>query len=341
MTKIIIVILLLSFFNTSTAQLILSGKVLNKENGRPIAYANIGIAKKNLGTLCNPDGTFAIALPFTSNDTLQISALGFERVAIPISSIVKNIEMTILLAEQPLQLKTVVVTDRKQKNKTFELGNSSFNGGVLETDTAYAGGSTALLIENAGADYQEDLEFPVYVEKAKLRIFKNNLKTLKFRIKLNEVDPHTGAPGADLLDKSIVVESDMRKGWLEFDLSHFNLVVTGPFFLTFEQILDVTDRTAIADGYREFMLAHSEKLKIDTVEFEGRKEIRKSLSGSAIDLPGTFISIANADGRGKNRTCYTRETSFGEWTKVRGIVTATVTLSNQSRERNRNDKILE
>ncbi|HEY0740950.1 MAG TPA: hypothetical protein VGD40_05780 [Chryseosolibacter sp.] len=224
----------------------------------------------------------------------------------------------------------------REKNKTFELGNDSFNGGVLETDTAYAGGSTALLIANEGADRDKDLEFPLYVQSARLRILKNNLSTMKFRVKLNEVDTASGRPGADILTSSVIVESAARKGWLEFDLSSYNIIVSGPFFVTFEQILNVEDRTAIADGYRDFMRRHPENLRIDTVEFDGGKEIRKTMTGSAIDLPGTFISIRKSEKHGKDRTCYVRETSFGEWTKVSGIVTATVTLSNQHRVVNKN-----
>jgi len=45
-----------------------------------------------------------------------------------------------------------------------------------------------------------------------------------------------------------------------------------------------------------------------------------------IDLPGTFIAVSHS---WQKFTSYVRETSFGEWKKVRGIPTATVTLSNQ------------
>jgi len=50
-----------------------------------------------------------------------------------------------------------------------------------------------------------------------------------------------------------------------------NYQITKPFFVTFEQILDVNDRTVIADGYRDFMKKHPERLKVDTVEFEGKR----------------------------------------------------------------------
>jgi hypothetical protein len=59
--------------------------------------------------------------------------------------------------------------------------------------------------------------------------------------------------------------------------------------------------------------------------FNGNKEPRVTIKGGGIDLPGTFIAISKSD----EHTCYVRETSFASWKKVRGIVTAYVTLSNQ------------
>lgn len=128
---------------------------------------------------------------------------------------------------------------------------------------------------------------------------------------------------------SVVVESTLRKGWLEFDLSHLKILITKPFFVTFEQILDKHDRTVIADGYREFMQAHPDRLVIDTIEFEGKKEPHLMIKRGGIDLPGTFIAISSKDWATQRHTAYTRQTSFAEWVKVRGIVTAMVSVSNQ------------
>jgi hypothetical protein len=231
------------------------------------------------------------------------------------------------LHDQPLQLDAVTVSDKKEKNKTFELGNNKLSGGVLETDTAFAGRSIALLIDNHEEATAEGLTFPVYFQKAKLRIFKNNLPMLKFRIRLNAIDPHTGEPDGDLLPVSVIMESGMRKGWLEFDLSRLDLVVAGPFFVTFEQILDINDRSAIADGFREFLVEHPDKIIVDTLDFEGNKVVHEFAGAVALDLPGTFIAISRK--ASERFTCFERDTSFGSWKRVQGIVTATVTLSNQ------------
>lgn len=339
MNHLFSVIILAISLNTSFGQIVIHGRVLNKETQEPISYANIGIAGSNVGTLSNLDGSFSIPIPNKfSKDTLIFSALGFAKREIPIRFIKQQENLTIFLPEKTTLLNSVVVSGKRQPNKTFELGNSSFKGGVIVTDTIYAGRSVSLLIENKQPYFQKDLQFPVYLEKARLNIFKNNLKSLKFRLRINDVDSLTGKPGNDLLSQSIIVESTIRKGWLEFDLSNLNYQVSKPFFLTFEQILDLRERTLIADGYRDFISKYPEKVKFDTVEIDGKKEVRKIMKGSGLDLPGVFISIAVSKTASDYYSSYVRETSLGEWKKVRGIVTATVSLSNQNQYNKKNIK---
>ncbi|GAB3932719.1 serine hydrolase [Larkinella terrae] len=329
MKKIVQIILL---FNLSTAgfgQQIINGTVLNRTTQQPVPYANIGILHSNVGTLSNPDGSFSIRIPQKLlAGTIRFSALGFGKKAVPVRFFQGEKPVTIFLSERTKTLNTITITGKKERNQTFELGNRSFRGSVLETDTTYAGRSIALLIKPNESDWKKGFTFPVFLEKVNLRIFRNNLKSFRFRIRLNNVDPLTGQPGEDLLQQSIVMESTMKNGWLAFDLSALNYPVSKPFFVTFEQIVDLQDRTDIADGYRKYIQEHPERLKIDTVEFEGKKEVRQLLRGG-IDLPGTFIGIVNSSAAADQFTSYVQETSFGEWKKVRGIVAATVTVSNQ------------
>ncbi|MFM7485481.1 MAG: serine hydrolase domain-containing protein, partial [Cytophagales bacterium] len=149
------------------------------------------------------------------------------------------------------------------------------------------------------------------------------------RVRLYSVDSITKSPGDDLLKKSVVVESTIRNGWLTFDLSEFQYLIQQPFFIAFEQILTRTDREQIAKGYQDFIKKHPNRVRIDTVVFEGKKQVRQRLGMSGIDLPGTFIGIAPGDSFSKMYSCFTRNTSFDKWEKVRGILAATVTVSNQ------------
>lgn len=304
------------------AQTAVRGKVLNAGTRQPIPYANIGIPNANVGTMSNQDGTFSIRIPDKfDSDSLVFSAIGFGKRKIPVGYFQFRNGGDVLLNEKITVLNDVVVSDKREKLKVYEVGNKSVKGGVLEQDTLYAGRSVALLIDNTR---DQDMQFPLYLENVKLRILRNNLASFKFRIRLNAVDPITGAPAADLLEKSITLESTLRSGWLEFDVSDLGIIMYEPFFITFEQITDKNDRTKIANGYREYIRKNPKKLIIDTVDVYGEKQAHMTLKGG-IDLPGTFIAIDN--NKSSTHTSYTRLTSLGEWEKVRGIVTAFATLS--------------
>jgi CarboxypepD_reg-like domain len=326
MLKVVLVFILTIQFGYS--QINVKGKVIDQSGMKPIAYANIGIVNTGVGTISNEDGSFSLQVPDGNlKDTLRFSAIGFGKRNISIQSFA-NQDITIYLKEQIIQLNEIIVSSKKEKNKIFELGNRRSRGGTLETDTLYAGSATALLIESKNP-IQKDFSFPAYLESARIRIFRNNLPSFKMRVRLYSVDSLTNAPGEDLLNKSVVVESSMKNGWLTFDLSGFQYLITKPFFIAFERILTKTDRAAISYGYQDFIRKYPKRLRVDTVVFEGKKQVRQQLGLSGIDLPGTFIGIATSESARKIYKCYTRKSSFDTWEKVRGILAATVIVSNQ------------
>ena len=63
------------------------------------------------------------------------------------------------MEEKAVELSTVIVSNKKDKIQTIRLGNSLFNGGVLETDTIYAGRSIGLLIDNMVSDAKKTYNF--------------------------------------------------------------------------------------------------------------------------------------------------------------------------------------
>ncbi len=323
-----IILFILFSLNVGYSQISIKGKVVDQYTKQPIAYANIGIVKTSFGTISNEDGSFSLKVPDGNlKDTLHVSAIGFSKRNIPILSFIDR-DITIYLKEQVIQLNEVIVNSKKEKNKIFELGNRRFRGGTLETDTLYAGSATALLIENINP-IQKELSFPVYLKEARIRIYRNNLASFKMRVRLYSVDSLTKSPGEDLLNKSIVVESTMKNGWLTFDFSGLQFLVTKPFFVAFERILTKKDRESVARGFQEFMKKHPNRLKIDTVIVDGKKQVNKRLGLIGIDLPGTFLGIATSESAKKIYSCYTRQSSFDKWEKVRGILAATVAVSNQ------------
>ena len=303
------------------------GKVLNKTTHEPIPFANIGIMNSNVGTISNMDGSFSILIPQKLNrDSLFFTSLGFFKQGLAVNMLDKK-DYIIYLSEKATLLQSVIITAKKLKDKDIDIGNKTYYAGNYEPDTTYAGRAVAVLID--GKNFPEGTKFPVYVKKAKLCILRNNFQSFKFRVRLNKYDSLTGKPGDDLLEQNIIEESNIKNGWLYFDLTKAYFKAKGPFFVTFEQLVDLNGRTQIILGYRDIMHFHPEWLKTDTVLIDNKKVVTREFMTGGIDLPGTFIGISNSKSVIQKYSCYVRQTSLGEWTKVPFVIAATVTVSGQ------------
>ena len=104
----------------------LSGIICDSQN-IPVAYVNIGLIGKNLGTVTNQMGRFTILIPDSiSQAQVKISMLGFESKTMSLQDFKQacnNTAPTIVLQKRNLELKEVLVKPRVLKPKT--LGNSS------------------------------------------------------------------------------------------------------------------------------------------------------------------------------------------------------------------------
>jgi hypothetical protein len=326
-TPLTLLIIIFSTFLTFGQKTIV-GKILSQTTKEPIPFANIGVINSNVGTLSNLDGTFSIIIPQKLiTDSLTFRSLGFYGKSISVNQLESRKEFTVYLNEKATLLSTVIITAKKIKYKKIELGNRVYTSGNYEPDTTYAGRSVALLIDTKNIPNQKS--FPVYLKKASLCIFRNNFESFKFRVRINKYDSLTGKPGVDLIDQSIIEESSMQLGWLDFDLSKLNFRVTGPFFVTFEQLLDSKHRTSIAMGFRDILRSHPEWFRSDSISFDGKKQYSIKLERGGIELPGTFIGASYAKSEIDKYSCYVRKTSLGEWYKIPAIMAATVTLSGQ------------
>lgn len=306
------------------AQIGIKGKVLDGKNNQPIPYANIGIIDTRVGTISDGDGTFSLAIPVeNAADTLTFSALGYKLKSIPVSAWSES--MDILLFQKETLLQEVTVRAKKDKVKEWELGNRYEKGGLNMSSgvDANAGASVALLIENKYPSYHEELSYPVFLESAKLKISDNTTGPFKIRVRLYEVDPLTGAPGVEFLDRSIVLESDIKKGWIDFDLSQYNIRVGGPFFLAFEWIMEESERNELKEIYRNFEQQYPERVVMDSTLVDGK--VIPTLHYIHF-LPGTAFGVSLIPFSLEHYTCYSRYNSLGKWERAAYILTARVSV---------------
>jgi iron complex outermembrane receptor protein len=123
MKKIIITLLMLTSFYVfarSAREGSIKGKVMNNEN-EPIAGANVVLTGTQFGTATLNDGTFGIGpLPF-GDYTLSITMIGYAKKTIPVTLDSSYSPITIILSEQTIQGKQIIVSASKYKQKIEDL----------------------------------------------------------------------------------------------------------------------------------------------------------------------------------------------------------------------------
>jgi hypothetical protein len=331
MKRPFLLILLTCLLTPSFSQIHIRGKVLSQSSNKIIPFANIGILDSPIGSISNEDGSFFLSIPNSYLDHfLTVSSVGYSRWNIPISKIDTSETYTVFLQESSTRIQEVLVEAKKERNRNFWLGNKRSDSGIIYADSVVAGSAVALLIENTQTKY--DLSIPVYLEAASVYIFHNSMNDFKVRVRVVKVDSaNNNLPGEDLLDKSIVVESNKTSGWIDIDLSQYNFKISAPFFLMFEWIMDATDRLELYNIYKQYRELYPEKVRIDSSRIRGEQVTFYNLGGFT---GGTLFGASTKQSVRDNFSCYYRMNSFGKWKVAPAALTARLLVSTTGQSNN-------
>ena len=320
----------LGIFTSVFGQLTIKGKVLQQNSNTPIPYTNIGVLNSYFGTISNSDGSFSIKIPASHlEETLLFSAIGYKKKSIDVNSFTSDKEIIIYLIEKEIVLDEVVIfaSGKKIKEKQAWLGHGKKHllvQGQMNMDTASAGGAMALLIEK-----KDDIDLK-FLDKALLYITRNTEPEFKVRVRFLRVDnANNNLPGDDLINESIVIASDINRGWLSFDLSSYDLLIEEEsFFLVFEWILEDKDRLRMYNTVAEYGELNPDKIIRDSIIIDGKKVPTQQFSSSA-PIPIIAFGDTRSKSDFKNYKCYSRSNSFGKWETASGIISAKILMRNQ------------
>lgn len=104
--------LLISIYTFGQKTLSITGKIIDAETEKPLAFATVGVIGSDFGTISNPDGSFFLRLPASyAKDTIFISHTGFETYR----SVVRRLkpQATIYLKENVTILAEVQVSGKQ------------------------------------------------------------------------------------------------------------------------------------------------------------------------------------------------------------------------------------
>ena len=211
---------------TTIAQTTISGFVTEQGNSSRLAYVNLGVKGKSIGTVTDVEGRFSLQIPQGMEmETLTFTLVGYYENTISIRELEGRAVPEISLKRKITQLPAVTISDHKLVEKSF---------GIYK--------SHALLHFTDGSTNQSDIfeiaqiinldSTPARINSLNLHVNDSRRDSGMFRI--NFYSLNDGRPGERLVEQSIIQTKAIREGWLTFDLREHNLYLKGKFVAAIE-----------------------------------------------------------------------------------------------------------
>lgn len=264
MKKIICLLLLLQ---TGVSQVFsqdieMSGTLIDSKTQAPIEFVNIGIQNKNKGTISNLDGKFHLDVPKEfSKDSLTISHVNYETLKIPIRSIANK---TLYLEPKTNELAEVVISNKKKIHR--KLGVKSYNtllwGPLISKDMDVIEAAQRINIP----------EKSVKVNHVNMYL-RRGFKTDSSYIRINFYKNVDDAPGDKIVFQNIILKKEIKPGWIQMDLTKYNIYLDEDFFVSVEFISD---------------FKNSQEINLGGILTKGKGYLRTNSQGSWSSASGAY-----------------------------------------------------
>ena len=209
-----------------------SGEMVDENTNEVLAYVNIGVIGKNIGTVSDINGKFSLRIEEKYNaDTVRFSMIGYESLEMIVADFKKKLKNNAVVKLKPsiTELTEVVISGKDLKEKV--LGNTTRSKNVT------GGFSTDLLGNEVGVIMKLKKKRPTYIKDFNCFIAKNRYGKIKFRLNIYELEK--GMPGRNILTENIFVETEIEQGVLSVDLTKYNIWVEKDFLVSLEWIEDL------------------------------------------------------------------------------------------------------
>ena len=227
-------VLIIVWNNPIFCQIKINGKLTDSKSKIALPYVNIGIKAKNIGTMSQVDGSFAITIPSTHiSDTLTFSLIGYHEFKAPISQLNSKAEIHIQLNGKVTLLGEVQVQGQKFVEKKYGIkktGIIHFTDGIFKKDDSFEIGQVIKLGSK-----------PAKITSLNLHLNSTREDSATFRINFYHFDEDQNIPAGRVFDRSIVQRHPLREGWLKFDLSDYDIRLNGDVFASVEFIPENKD----------------------------------------------------------------------------------------------------
>ena len=211
------------------AQYILQGRIIDALTKEPLPFVNVGVLKKELGTVSNEDGFFFLEVPDVfAKETLRFSMIGFDERDFQVADLEAILlsNNTLVLAEQTTFLEEVVLTAEK-KWDTRVSGNAT-------TSKLLITGFTSNQLGNEIALFVKVKKTPAYIEGIQFSVVENIYPEVRFRV--NVYSSEYRFPDENILKENIFVTLKQSEGIISVDLKEYDILVDDDVFISLEWI---------------------------------------------------------------------------------------------------------
>ncbi|QNL48247.1 carboxypeptidase-like regulatory domain-containing protein [Olivibacter sp. SDN3] len=194
----------------ASSQIHLSGKMVAADTEKPLAYVNIGIRNKNVGTVSNSKGSYELKLKHDyAEDTLTFSLVGYHDFAVSIGELRDGGMEVVRLKPKTVDLQVVEVFGKKLVERKFGVKRRNFlihfTDGMFTQEDIFEIGQLIKLGEH-----------PARIKDVNLYINAPREDSATFRINFYRYDGKR--PAARIIEKSMIQRHAVQQGWLRLKL---------------------------------------------------------------------------------------------------------------------------
>jgi|ERR1035437_1731875 hypothetical protein len=208
------------------------GKILSSDNKSEIAFVNVGIIGRNVGTVSDKSGNFSIELDNVyNNDSIRFSIIGYESKSYKVDYFKKNSIKNVYLEPKSYFLTEVKVYFHKTKEITL--------GTPVITDALRSGFENNSLGSELGI--KVDTKGEVKLEDINLNVAVCTYDSVTYRLNIYKLIDNMQYKNILTEPVYISFSKDKINNVITYDLKKYSIVIEGDVLITLELYKDLGD----------------------------------------------------------------------------------------------------
>jgi hypothetical protein len=241
MKRHLIILIFLIRIALVNAQTTLRGIIRDADTREGVSYVSVGLRRTTFGSVSDTLGRFELSqLPQnTGGDSISFYCIGYARKTVARTAFSADQPLEINLQPTPILLREAVIVPDRSTTKwigEYDVSTSMNVNFALNERTN----------QNLGSEIGRrfNVKKPTRLEHYRFFIAQNNFDVVRFRINIYNIG-QSNQPDVNLLQQPIIIQLDNKKtGWIEVDLTPYDIRTDKPVVVSAEWI-DFTGRGTV------------------------------------------------------------------------------------------------